>query len=82
MCVCVRAYVYVPIFLYTAHKKMCRLQVAAYVERFEPDICADIHRESATLLLDLEEEDEEEVCVCVCVHVCMRARVFVCVCVC
>jgi len=37
-----------------AHKKKCRLQVAAYLERFGADIRAEIRRESASLLRDLE----------------------------
>ena len=35
--------------------------MAAYIESFEADIRADIQRESATLLRDLEEGGEEEV---------------------
>jgi len=34
--------------------------VAAYLQRFNADVRADIERESATLLRDLEEEEEEE----------------------
>ena len=48
------------IFVCTAHKKRCRLKVAAYLEGFEADIRADIERESASLLRELEKEEEEE----------------------
>ena len=50
-CVCVCLSVYAS----TGNKKRCRGQVSEYLKQFDPDVHADIQRELATQLGDLEE---------------------------
>ena len=45
----------------TAHKKRCRFQVEEYLGQLGADVRADIQRELATLLRDLEEKNAYDV---------------------